>query len=430
MNRIERQLIEERERLDRVAAPEELEERLRAALSRIPEKRTKRHVPRWTVAAILIILVSSAVGYNYEAFAYYGKKILGFDEVMTSTLKELNDAGMGQTIGEKALLHDGTELIVNGVMGDANQLIVYYTLQNPDGLAEETQQFFRLSKITGFLTDSPAEAGTTLMNEEQTELKGTMTFEPVSPFAKKLTLHYAEELDNRVIENEITFSYHPGEAIRTQIKQSIKRKVAVDKGAITFDSVTATPISTVIKGTWNVENMDRFRLPFDGIELIANGAPVDSTGSGFSTDLHGRKFELHYDALPEPLDSLQLVVKEFAGYERLDEKVELAPAPTGPVTLAAEKKLWIKNVKTAGQTVELTIATGSDVLLDGVSLQTGKGIVPLQTTVGQTESEGEDGSVLKVRTLLFDTSETPEQLLIEGMHYMKSYDYTLDIPVD
>jgi len=431
MERIERLLADERERMGSITAPEGLEGRLRHALERAPAKPKRSRAPRWTAAAIVLALLGSAVGYNYDAFAYYGQRILGFDEVMTGTLKELNEAGFGQTVDRRAMLQDGTELIVSGVMADANQTILYYALRNPNGIGEQTRRFFRLSGITGFWTNSPAVSGTSVMNEEQTEMVGSLSFEPVSPFAKKLTLHYAEQTaDNRVLEGSLTFPYRPDEAIQTEIKQSIKQKVAVDQGTIVFQSITATPLSTVIKGTWKVENLDRVRLPFDGIELIADGQPVPMQGSGFSHTVQGRTFELQYDALPKELDSLRLIVRHFPGYEELEKRVELSTASAEePIDLAG-KELWIKDVKTTGEGAEITIATEDDVLLDGVELQTSQGTAELNTTVGQTEKKREDGRVLKERTLLFDSAGQPEYLLIQGMHYRKAYDYEVNIPVD
>ncbi len=90
---------------------------------------------------------------------------------------------MGQSIDKKTTLADGTELTINGIMADANQFIVYYTLTNPMGL-DETKDQFRPFKIEGFLTDSNVSSGVSLINEDQTEIKGTMTFDSVSPFSK------------------------------------------------------------------------------------------------------------------------------------------------------------------------------------------------------------------------------------------------------
>ncbi|MDQ1910824.1 DUF4179 domain-containing protein [Paenibacillus sp. GD4] len=431
MKRVERLLTDERERIGSITAPDGLEERLRHALARTPDKRKRSRAPKLTVAAMALALLVSTVGYNYEGFAYYGQRILGFDEVMTGTLKELNAAGLGQTVNRHAILQDGTELIVSGVIADANQIILYYALRNPEGINERTQQFFRLSRLTGFWTNSFADWGTTTMNDEQTELVGTVSFESVSPFAKKLTLHFSEQTeDHRVIEGSLTFPYHPDEAIQAQIRQSLKKEIAVDQGTITFGSITATPLSTVIKGTWNVNDLDRIRLPFDGIELIANGKSVLMEGSGFEHSMKGKRFELRYDALPKELESLQLAVREFPGYEKLAEKVSLKlVSPTETISLAG-RELWIRDVKTNGKSAEITLATDVDVLLDGVSLETTLGTTELRTTIGQKEKKREDGRILKERTLLFDSTGQPEYLQIQGIHYKKTYDKFVEIPLD
>lgn len=431
MDPIEQLLADERERMNAITAPEGLEVRLREALNRVTEKPKRRKASRWTVAAAVFFMLVSAAGYHHEAFAYYGQRILGFDEVMTGKLKDLNAAGLGQAVDQHTTLQDGTKFIISGVMADANQIILYYALRNPDGIGEQTQQYFRLSRITGFLTNSYADWGMSTMNDEQTELVGTLSFESVSPFAKNLTLHYSEQMeDNRVIDGSLSFPYHPSEAIQTQIKQPIKKKVTVDRGTITFDSITATPLSAVIKGTWKVDHLDRVPSPFGDIDLIANGKPVLLEGSGYSHSLKGRTFELRYDALPEELESLQLVVRAFNGYEKLDEKINLTHSSAAEPVWMNGKELWISNVKLTGEGAEITIMTEDDVLLDGVSLETTEGIAELRTTIGQTETKLEDGRILKERTLLFNSTGQPEYLLIQGIHYKKRYDKVVEIPLD
>lgn len=436
MERIEGLLADERERMTAIHAPEELEGRLRQALGQAPDRRPRSKASRWMIAVAIAAMVISVGGYNYEAFAYYGQRILGFDAVMTGTLKEVNAAGMGQTVDQHAVLQDGTELAVSGLMADANQLILYYTLRNPDGISKQTQDFFRLSQLTGFLTDSYMGWGTTTINDEQTELIGLASFDTVNAFAKQLTLHYVEQTDDQhVLMGSLTFPYHPNQAIQTQVQQLIRTRVAVDQGAVTFGSITATPLSTVIKGTWNVQNLDRVPLPFDGIELLANGKPIPLEGSGFSTSMRGRTFELRYDTLPKHLETLQLVVRTFPGYERADAKVDVTyrsqtdAKADRPVSVGAQE-LWIKQVKTTDEGTEITLATEEDVLLDGVSLETKEGTSELRTTIGQTETKGEEGRILKERTLLFDTSGQPETLHIRGIHYRKTYDKVVNIPLD
>ncbi|GIP33411.1 DUF4179 domain-containing protein [Paenibacillus sp. J2TS4] len=431
MNNIEERLADEKKRTDSITAPEELEQRLRSALESTPPKRTKRIAPIWKITAVSLLFMIT-VGYHYNGFAFYGKKLLGFDEVMDGTLKERNEEGMGQIIEKQTELHDGTILTINGIMTDANQLVMYYTLSNPNGIDESQGDLFRPSEITGFLTSSRAVSGTSLINENQTEIKGMKSFEPVSPFSKKLTLHYWQQLeDGQMTEENLSFPYNPNQAMQTVIKQSIKKTIKVDKGSVTFDSITATPTLTVVEGTLNVKNFDRIDFPLEGVELIANGTPVQLMGGGSQSLFGGGgfKFDIRYDVLPEQLESLELVVQTFVGYQKLDAKLALASIGDEPISLDG-KELWVKDVSTTSQGVEITIATENDVMLDGVSIETPSGIIPLKTTINQFQTSQEDGRQWKERTLLFDTTTEPESLLIEGMHYRKAYNDVMKISVD
>ncbi|WP_313429945.1 DUF4179 domain-containing protein [Siminovitchia terrae] len=426
MNDIEKQLNEEKRRLSTITAPEELEARLKKALHSAPPKRLKCS-PLLKLAIISLIFIV-ATGYQFNALAYYGKKLFGFDEVMSWTLKELNDKGIGQVIEKKTALDDGTDLTINGVITDSNQLVMYYTLSNQNGLDDDTSDLFQPSAITGFLTDSNVESNIFMLSDDGTEIKGTMSFEPVSPFSKKLTLHYWDMNKEQMKEKTISFPYKPNKAMQVELKQKINKTIKVDKGTISFDSITASPTLTVIKGKMNVENFDRVHTSLDGIELIANGSPVQMVGGGYQSALIGSKFDVRFEALPKKLDSLELVVKHFAGYKILGEKIKLDSSKNEPVTIGG-KEMFIQEVKLTSEGLEITIATDDDVMLDGVSIETKSGNVPLSTTMNQTEAEQEDGSIMKVRTLLFKSKTEPESLLIEGMHYMKRYDQKIEIPV-
>lgn len=429
MNHVEERLTEEKKRIDSITAPEELEAKLRSALLVARPTRRQRIAPVWKAAAVALFLIV-IFGYHYNAFAYYGKKLLGFDELISGTLQELNEQGMGQVVDKKTTLSDGTELTINGIMADANQLIMYYTLTNPKGIKDDGGHIFWPTKITGFLTNSNPESGTSLQNEEHTEVKGTMSFEPVSPFSKKLTLNYFDKnLNEQFIEHSISFPYDPNQAMQTEVKQSIRKTVKVDKGTVNFQSITATPTMTMIKGKLNVDNFDRLPSALDGIELIANGMPVEMLGGGHESSPTGRKFDIRYDVLPKPLKSLELVMKEFVGYQKLEQRLALSSAGKEPFSLEG-KELWVKNVSVTSEGVEITIATEDDILLDGVSIETQSGTITLKTTIRQTETKLDDGTILKERTLLFDSQAKPEYLHIKGMHYMKVYNETIEIPVD
>ncbi|HIW34788.1 MAG TPA: DUF4179 domain-containing protein, partial [Candidatus Paenibacillus intestinavium] len=303
------------------------------------------------------------------------------------------------------------------------------TLSNAQGLDPMKSDVMTRSHVTGFLTNSHASSGTSIINDNQTEMKGMMTFDPVSPFSKQLTLSYWENATtNEMNEDSITFDYYPDQAMQTEIKQKINKSFKVDKGSITFKSITATPTMTLIKGTMDVKNFDRVSSALDGIELLANEKEIPILGSGRTTSYKGTTFEIKYDVLPKDLESLQLVINEFVGYEKLEAKFSLEAIVDEPFMLE-DKELWVKNITTSSERVEVTIATDEDVMLDGVSIETKDGIVPLTTTVKQDTIKQADGTIMKERTLLFDAVNEPQYIRIEGMHYMKSYNYEIEIPV-
>lgn len=428
MSNIEKHLKEEKERLDHMTAPAELEARLRGALeNRTPVKKPKRKKPLFGAAAVALLFMV-IVGYHYNGFAYYGKKLFGFDEVITGTLKQLNDDEMGQIIDKQKQLADGTLLTVDGIMTDANQLILYYTLTNPNGLSYEDH--LRFYRMTGFLTNSTAVGGQSLLNEEENEIKGMMSFEPVSPFTKELTLHFSNQWQNgQFIEDTISFPYNPNQAMQTETKQSIRKTVNVDQGNVTFHSITATPTMTVIDGKLQVDNFDRVNYALGGIDLVANGEVVQQLGGGSTSTIRGYNFDIRFDALPQPLQSLELVIREFVGYEKLEQTVNFETFDKDPIPLLDGKSLWITDVSTTSTGIEMTIATENDVMLDGVSIRAGDEVTELRTIVNQTELKLENGTLLKQRTLLFDTLDEPELLMIKGMHYMKRYNETIGIPI-
>src|SRR5699024_8561265 len=102
--------------------------RLRNALHTTP-KRSKRKISSWVLVAVSLCVIMM-ISYQYDALAYYGKKLFGFDEIISGTLKDLNDEGMGQTIDKTITLVDGTSLMIDGIMADENQIVLYYTLKN------------------------------------------------------------------------------------------------------------------------------------------------------------------------------------------------------------------------------------------------------------------------------------------------------------
>ncbi|WP_445491400.1 DUF4179 domain-containing protein [Niallia sp. 03133] len=429
MNNMEELLKEEKKHIDALKTPAELELRLRKALDQV-ENKTNRSSGIWK-SIVIAILLFLFVGYNFDAFAYYGKKIMGFDEVASSTLKTLNNEGMGQRVEKTVQLDNDTKLTINGIMADTNRTILYYTLANTNGLEEDYSDSFSLSKLTGFLTNSNYSSGEGIFNKERTEFKGIADFESVSPFSKKLTLHYWRYAENgQGKEEKISFSFDPAKAMQAELKQSIKKKVKVDQGTITFNSIIASPTLTVVKGTLNVKNFDRLNENLMGIELLANGKTIEIIGSStHSSPMGGRTFEIQFDALSKDLQTLELNVKEFVGYKKINETFPLKTIQEKPYKISGES-LWIKNVSTTLNGTEITIATKESILLDKVRIDSKNDSIPIKTTRNVEYVKQQNGEVMKERTLVFDPVDESNTMEIGGIHYMKQYNKKIQIPID
>lgn len=129
MNNIEKLLNEEKEKIDKIEIPNNIEEKLRTALNEIPVRKKKRFHMR-AVAIIIIVLLLS---YNMDTLAFYGKKFIGYDSVMNGSLERLNEMGKGQLINKSHTFSDGVEVVLDGVMLDDNNIVVFYTINDPDG---------------------------------------------------------------------------------------------------------------------------------------------------------------------------------------------------------------------------------------------------------------------------------------------------------
>lgn len=430
MSYIEERLTEAE--LSGIKAPEDMEARLRRALEAASGSKIKKAGVKtsWKMAAAIIAITLFAAGNQYHALAYYGKTLLGFDGMLADTLSELSNKGKGQSLNEQVGLIDGTTLTINGLMSDENQIIVYYTLNNPSGIQNGGTEQFMPVEIKGFRTKSKYTSGGANTYKDGTEVKGFITFEPVSPLAKKLTLSYWEKTPGKADrrKGEITVPYHPDEAMATRIKQTIDQSIKADSSSINFANITATPTMTIIKGTVEIENQKQLDRALHGVELAANGAPVAMTGSLIERQDDGSlDFTLKYDALPENLQSLQLSLKEFLAYRAVDMSIPLAEIKK-PQTLEGQSLQIIKVV--AGEKgTEISVETGEQVLLEGVALRTLTGDIAWETTKPETYRTDADGTTFKTVTFGFPTAEAAKELHIKGIIYPEHYSSKVDIPV-
>lgn len=299
MGRMKQQFEREKEQLQKVHAPKELESRLRNRLDHLPNQKQRRSGKVWRRLAALII-ISILIGYNYQSLAYYGKKIIGYDHVISNTLQQLNDSGMGQTINKSITFEDGTTFTIDGIIVDKNQLIMFYTLESPSSIVKNTEYDHQPINITGFLTNASHESGMGEVSEDEKVIRGTHSFETPNGFAKELTVHFHETTET------LTFSYNPEKAMGHTIKQTINEKVILNEALLTFQTIEASPTSTIIKGKGDKELIES--LNFEQMELIVNGEKINLLSNGYSTNITGTTFEITYDAIPTDSNPLEVTL--------------------------------------------------------------------------------------------------------------------------
>ncbi|AIQ40073.1 DUF4179 domain-containing protein [Paenibacillus sp. FSL R5-0912] len=434
--------IEERlQEHQQIMTPSELEGRLRTALERVPVKtRTRIRVKTWVASAVAAFILTVGI-YQYPAFAYYGGKLFSKSELDTMAFAELADHGYGQSVHKSKTLDDGTVITINGVIADDNALTMYYSIDPASGSiytgdfpAGNYSLRYGVDKLEGFLTDSDPLGGSGGGSKDGTRYEGVYKFEPASPFSRTLTVTFSERLENGTVAHyPVSFKFEANKAMKSLLTADISQAVPVDQGTVHYDSITASPTSTLVKGHYELEDGETPR--FSAVtKLYVNGIEVNywSMRSARSGKTGLTEFEIEYDVLPtDKLQTVELVLDNFTGYEQIEQPVSLA-APSDRSILLGEEKLWIRSVTRTGYGYDIVIAGKQFTFLDTETLavQAGGTTVPV-TSISQSRPwDLKNGNILWERTYSFNTEEAPQFLLLDGFHYIKTYDETITVPTD
>lgn len=439
MRTIEEKLQEHKQSFNRVQAPPELEGRLRNALMNVPvkpRKRTKALLWFSSAAAALILIAGM---YQYPAFAYYGAKLLDRSELTSLSFTEVAEQGYGQTVNKSKTFDDGSVITINGVISDDNAFLMYYTIDFPAGSKfgpGDRSTHYNVDKLHGFLTDSFPKEGYGNYSNDGSQYKGVYKFEPVSPFSRTLTATFSKWQDNgEQASSPISFKFEANKAMKSIINQKISKSVAVDQGTVHYDSITASPTSTIVRGHYELENTNKGHPWFFAkTKLLVNGTEVNYWGgrSSNSTNAGFPAFELEFDILPtDKIESLELVLVNFDGYQKVEEPISLASPSDQSIRIGGEK-LWIRSVTKTDSGYDIVIARKQFTILetDSLSVQAGGNIVSVSSISASRAWDLNNGNILWEQTYSFATSNKPEQLLLEGYKYIKTYDKKITIPIE
>lgn len=435
MNNVEEWLSKKKSEIDQIQVPDEMELRLRSALKRrqVTPPTKRNWIPRIVILCILALLVV----YQSDTLAFYGKKLIGYDPIMNGTLKQLNQLGKGQSINKSYTYKNGIILSLDGIMLDDNQLLAYYTINNPEGKLD-IGEISSILYIKGMAKAYMMNSSQGLINNSESQIRYIASFEPPYFFEKGLSLVCSLGSGSETETGSITFNLDRNQAMGHTLKKELHKSVQVDQTKVRFETITATPTTTVIKGTLQTPLElardqvlhKRFRPNDLEVELIANGKKVEPKGSGMRTDTNGITFEQEFDALPVDLKDLQLNVVRFSADHDVNQQFQLQLGEIKQPNQIMEQSLVFEQLYTSKGDTYLTISSEESVVLTKVYLIMDGKRVNLEETIKDEYDKKADGTIIHTRTLHFPGTGQKYQLDIQRMTYAKTCNKSIIIPID
>jgi len=418
LNDVEKLLYEGKKEIDDLEIPTDIESALHSALESIPNKK-KKNIKGRVAALILAVLL---LGYNMDTLAFYSKKLIGYENVMNGTLKELNQLGKGQTIDKSHTFSNGVKFTLDSIMLDDNTMVMFYTLYSPDGNVMDVDSNTHIS-ITNMQDKLFTYGGSGDANKNNTEMKwviSTHEAPKLSEKTMKINLSYTHE--NGDIEyGDIKFKIDRNQAVGKSLKISLNKKIKLDQRHIKVKSLIASPTTTIVKGQiqniieLGLDHINKNRIMPNDIEmaLIADGKEVAWEGSGISTNMKGINFDVRFEAIPTDAKNLQLKLISFSGEYDVHENIHLIKNTSKDIKILGQD-IEINNIYEKEGNTYITITTDKNTSLSKVYLyMDGKKVELVETIPEKSENH--------TRTLKFQGTGEDLKLNIEKIKYKKYY---------
>ena len=433
MNKVEQILTEQKAAFDQVQAPLELENRLRNALRRSSARRkTKEKFSAKVLVASLVLFI--LVGLNFETLAYYGKKLVGYDQVMNGTLQQLNQLGKGQLIEESYTFKNGVEVTLDGVMLDDTQLIVFLTEKDPQGEVDALN-LGPFMYIQGLYKRYNMESGQGNCNPDNTEIKWIYSFEPPLFFEKTLRLKFDLENNGEMEEGEIVFNLERDKAVGRTLHLSLNESFTAHNEQIKLASLWASPTQTILEGSIQSatslakDYLVGERIRPVALNIMANGQELTPLGGGTSTDLKGITFHHNYDALPQDLKSLQIIIGSFSADHDVNQQFVLLKGQEAKDLQVQGQDIQVNSVEESAGNTLVTITTQEGTVLSKVKLLVNGKAVSLEETIADKYEKTSEGKIFHTRTLVFPAQGQTLELDIQSMTYLEDYQHVIEVPV-
>lgn len=438
MKKLDELLQARGQEMEQLKVPDELEERLRKALEkhRRPARGRKWGVNVKKAVFAASLLLCLLVGYNFKSLAFYGKQLFGYDEIMSDTLKSLNELGKGQPVGKSHVFGNGASLLLDGVMVDDNQLVLFYTLRDPSGDAENIDLNPGMH-IKGLVSRYLFRSSYGIINDDKTEVHYVASFDAPHFYEKDLALHFALQMKEGYEAGEVPFQLDRNKAMGHTLKKNLNETIRAGRTDIRFESILASPTKTVVKGSvqktlelvWDQLRGERLRPVDIGFELYVDGKPLSRQGGSMSTDMKGIRFSAGFDPLPPGLKRLQLQVTGFTADYDVEGEFALRQDMAEQTVKIGKQDITIHSVTESRGDTYVTLSTEESVVLTRVYLATDVGRRKLQETVSDRYTKTGDGTVIHTRTLHFKGAGRELKLRVERMTYREAFDRVIEIPV-
>ena len=423
MTNIEKLFNDDKKELDKLEIPEEMEARLRNTLDNIPNRNRKNKI-RGKVAILIIAVLF--IGYNADTLAYYAKQFIGYDRVMNGTLQELNELGKGQIIDKSYTFENGAKVTLDGIMLDDNNLIVFYTIFDPNGNADN----IRINQIEGLFGIPYNYSGHGEISQDRTEMKWVMTCDKPKFYERSMKLKAYLKDSNET--GEVKFILDRNQAMGNSLKIEINKELELDLRKINIESLVASPTSTVISG--QIQNIveiaidqikgERFMPEKIDILLIVDGKEVNRQGSGMLTDSKGSRFNISYDALPSDMKGIELRLTSFGGNHDVNEIVKLEKGIINKDIKMLQQDIRINEVYESEGNTYISFTSDEDLALNRTFLNIDGERKSVEKTITGDYDKIVNGDSVKVnytRTIEFKGTGEDLELNIQRIRYGKTY---------
>lgn len=427
LDNLERLLIEEKEKLEKIEIPDNMEDRLRLSLDKIPAKKKKGFHLKSAAIIIIVLLLS----YNIDTLAFYARKLVGYEYIMDGTLNQLNEMGKGQTVNKSYVFSDGVELVLDGVMLDDNNLVVFYTINDPE---KDAQNKDINVYIRGSFSGTFSGGGSGIVSSDGSRMSWVISTDRAPKvFERTITLDLGYRHEDETHETgEISFKLDRNQAVGKSLKININKKLDIGNRSLRISTMVASPTTTVVRG--EIQNLlelasdritDNVMRPENiQMELIVDGKNIPVKAGGLSTDHKGSNFYITFDALPAEAKYINLKLVSFSGDYDVNETIKINKEGKTEFNIL-EEPIVIEEVYEENGNTYITFKTDEDTQLSRVYLLIDGESYELQETIhGDLEKlvDGDSSKFLYTRTMRYQGVGDKLELDIQRIRINKDYE--------